>query len=86
MRWMAEKCFQAAKGQVGLAGRHRRPDRRSKGEPPSFTAADPPGLVRLRQKGGTQRWQPVTLDLAIALADHARRRGAVLPADALLRF
>jgi site-specific recombinase XerC len=44
------------------------------------------GLVRLREKGGTQRWQPVTLDLAAALAAHAGHRAAVLPADALLRF
>jgi site-specific recombinase XerC len=44
------------------------------------------GLVRLREKGGTQRWQPVSLDLATALAEHAQYRGAVLPADALLRF
>lgn len=44
------------------------------------------GLIRLRDKGGTQRWQPITIDLAAALADHARFRGAVLPDDALLRF
>jgi integrase len=44
------------------------------------------GLVRLREKGGTQRWQPVTLDLATALAEHGHRRGAVLPTDALLRY
>ena len=29
------------------------------------------GLVRLREKGGTLRWQPITLDLADALAEHA---------------
>lgn len=44
------------------------------------------GLVRLREKGGTQRWQPVTLDLAAALTEHAQCRGAVLPTDGLLRF
>ncbi|GAA2531032.1 site-specific integrase [Pilimelia columellifera] len=44
------------------------------------------GLLCLREKGGTQRWQPVTLDLAAVLADHARCRGAVLSGDALLRF
>jgi hypothetical protein len=44
------------------------------------------GLVRLREKGEVLRWQPVTLDLATALAEHAHRRGAVLPTDALLRF
>jgi integrase len=44
------------------------------------------GLVQLREKGEVLRWQPVTLDLATALADHAHCRGAVLPTDALLRF
>jgi len=44
------------------------------------------GLVRLIEKGGTQRWQPITLDLAARLAEHSRRRGAVLPTDKLLRF
>jgi integrase len=44
------------------------------------------GLVRLREKGEVLRWQPVTLDLAGALAEHAHRRRAVLPTDALLRF
>jgi integrase len=44
------------------------------------------GLVRLREKAGVLRWQPVTLDLATALAGHAQHRGAVLPTDALLRF
>ncbi|MGW5577141.1 tyrosine-type recombinase/integrase [Micromonospora chokoriensis] len=44
------------------------------------------GLVRLTEKGGTLRWQPITLDLAASLYDHARQRGAVLPTDALLRF
>jgi integrase len=44
------------------------------------------GIVRLREKGGTERWQPVTLDLATALAEHAQCRGAVLPTDKLLRF
>jgi hypothetical protein len=33
-----------------------------------------------------QRWQPVTVELAAALAEHARCRGAVLPTNALLRF
>jgi hypothetical protein len=32
------------------------------------------------------RWQPISLDLAAALAEHAGHRGAVLPTDALLRF
>jgi len=44
------------------------------------------GLLLLREKGGTQRWQPISLDLATSLADHAACRGAVLPNDALLRF
>jgi integrase len=44
------------------------------------------GLVRLNEKGGTLRWQPITLDLAGHLADHARARGVVLSSDGLLRF
>ena len=32
------------------------------------------------------RWQPSSLDLATALAEHAGHRGAVLATDALLRF
>ncbi|RAO19596.1 hypothetical protein MED15_02754 [Micromonospora noduli] len=43
-------------------------------------------LIRLREKGGTQRWQPITPMLASRLNDHARARGAVLPTDALLRY
>jgi hypothetical protein len=38
------------------------------------------GLVRLTDKGGTLRWQPITLELAGYLAEHARHRGAVSPA------
>jgi integrase len=44
------------------------------------------GLVRLREKGETLRWQPITLDLAARLLEHAAARGAVLPTDQLLRF
>jgi integrase len=44
------------------------------------------GLVRLTEKGATLRWQPITLDLAAHLDDHARTRGAVLPTDPLLRY
>ncbi|MER7007785.1 tyrosine-type recombinase/integrase [Dactylosporangium sp. NPDC000555] len=44
------------------------------------------GLVLLREKGGTTRWQPISLDLATRLAEHARIRGAVLPTDTLLRY
>ncbi|GAA2715070.1 tyrosine-type recombinase/integrase [Micromonospora olivasterospora] len=43
-------------------------------------------LIRLREKGGTQRWQPITPMLANRLDDHARVRGAVAPTDALLRY
>lgn len=46
----------------------------------------PRGLIRLNEKGGTQRWQPISLDLATALSDHARARGAVEPQDKLLRY
>ena len=41
--------------------------------------------VRLREKGGTVRWQPITPTLVAALSTHARERGARLPGDALLR-
>ncbi|MGC4773356.1 tyrosine-type recombinase/integrase, partial [Micromonospora sp. DT44] len=43
------------------------------------------GLVRLNEKGSTIRWQPITLDLAEHLREHAEARGAVLPTDPLLR-
>ncbi|MFG1918188.1 tyrosine-type recombinase/integrase [Micromonospora sp. NPDC048898] len=43
------------------------------------------GLVRLTEKGATIRWQPITLDLAEHLYEHARARGAVLLTDPLLR-
>jgi integrase len=42
-------------------------------------------LVRLREKGGTLRWQPISPTLAAALEQHARARGAVHGYDALLR-
>jgi integrase len=42
-------------------------------------------LVLLREKGGTQRWQPVSPTLATALARHALDRGATGPDDPLLR-
>lgn len=42
-------------------------------------------LIRLREKGGTLRWQPVSPTLCAALAHHARTRGAVHNRDALLR-
>jgi integrase len=44
------------------------------------------GLVRLAEKGGTLRWQPISLHLATCLVEHAAARGAVLPTDGLLRF
>jgi integrase len=44
------------------------------------------GLVQLPEKGATLRWQPITLDLAPHLVEHARSRGAVLPTDRLLRY
>ncbi|WP_435124033.1 tyrosine-type recombinase/integrase [Micromonospora tulbaghiae] len=43
------------------------------------------GLVRLAEKG-TVRWQPVSLDLAEHLYEHARVRGAVVPTGRLLRY
>lgn len=42
-------------------------------------------LVRLREKGQTIRWQPISPTLAAALDRHARGRGAVRGRDALLR-
>lgn len=44
------------------------------------------GQVQLTEKGGTQRWQPITVDLARHLLALARARGAVLPTDKLLRY
>lgn len=44
------------------------------------------GLIRLAEKGGTVRWQPISLHLATALTDHAAARGAVLPTDSLLHY
>jgi integrase len=44
------------------------------------------GLIRLREKGETLRWQPITLDLAGHLLEHARLRGAQQPDDQLLRY
>ncbi|MDG4795571.1 site-specific integrase [Micromonospora sp. WMMD1082] len=43
-------------------------------------------LIRLSEKGGTQRWQPITPMLASRLSDHAQARGAAAPTDALLRY
>ncbi|GIH16051.1 tyrosine-type recombinase/integrase [Rugosimonospora africana] len=44
------------------------------------------GLLRLTEKGATLRWQPITLDLAAHLDEHARTRGAIVPSDGLLRY
>ncbi|MCW3818814.1 site-specific integrase [Micromonospora sp. DR5-3] len=43
-------------------------------------------LIRLTEKGGTLRWQPITSTLANRFLEHAEARGAVLPADRLLRY
>lgn len=40
-------------------------------------------LIRLQEKGGTLRWQPISPLLAGRLAEHAEHRGAVAPGDAL---
>lgn len=54
---------------------------------PRWTAAAiAASLIRLREKGGTLRWQPVSPTLASRLADHADHRGALAPGDALLRY
>lgn len=42
-------------------------------------------LIRLREKGGTLRWQPISPTLTAALARHARSRGAKHAHDVLLR-
>jgi integrase len=42
--------------------------------------------IRLREKFGTIRWQPISPTLAAALQAHATRRGAHRPDDALLRY
>lgn len=44
------------------------------------------GLVQLREKGETLRWQPVSLDLAAHLVDHADTRGAHASEQPLLRY
>ncbi|MGY6653623.1 tyrosine-type recombinase/integrase [Amycolatopsis sp. TRM77291] len=43
-------------------------------------------LVRLAEKGGTLRWQPISPLLASRLADHATARGAHEPSEHLLRY
>jgi len=41
--------------------------------------------VRLREKGQTERWQPVSLTLLTALDEHASSRGATDPDNAVFR-
>jgi integrase len=43
-------------------------------------------LIQLREKGGTIRWQPISPALTTGLTEHAASRGALLPADRLLRY
>ncbi|MGW4828919.1 tyrosine-type recombinase/integrase [Amycolatopsis japonica] len=43
-------------------------------------------LVRLAEKGGTLRWQPISPLLASRLADHATARDALEPCERLLRY
>jgi integrase len=43
-------------------------------------------LVRLREKGNTLRWQPISPPLTDCLLEHAAARGALLPTDPLLRY
>jgi integrase len=43
-------------------------------------------LVRLREKGETVRWQPVTPTLMRHLLDHAEQRGATDPEEQILRY
>jgi integrase len=45
-----------------------------------------PQCVRLHEKGGTVRHQPVSLTLLNALTEHAAARGATKPTDAVLRY
>lgn len=42
--------------------------------------------VRLQEKGGTLRIQPISSTLCAALRTHADHRGATKPSDALLRY
>jgi integrase len=44
------------------------------------------GLILLREKGQTQRWQPVSPHLAAHLLHHAHTRGARHPDDLVLRY
>jgi integrase len=43
-------------------------------------------VIRLREKGQTQRWQPVSPTLLTHLQAHARERGVVKPTEHVLRY
>jgi integrase len=43
-------------------------------------------LVKLREKGSTVRWQPITPAIANCLVDHAAARAPSLPTNPLLRY
>lgn len=43
-------------------------------------------LIRLREKGGTERWQPVSPTLMTHLRSHAATRGGLDSSDRLLRY
>ena len=43
-------------------------------------------LVRLHEKGGTERWQPVSPTLMAHLLAHAERRGGLESGERLLRY
>src|SRR6185437_11560729 len=43
-------------------------------------------LIRLREKGGTQRWQPVSPTLMTHLLAHAENRGGLESGQCLLRY
>jgi integrase len=43
-------------------------------------------LLRLREKGGTERWQPISPTLMHELQHHGQDRGVYGPADPLLRY
>jgi integrase len=44
------------------------------------------GLILLREKGQTQRWQPISLELATHLLHHAHTRGGRHADDPVLRY
>jgi len=43
-------------------------------------------LIRLREKGGTERWQPVPPTLMAHLLSHAEARGGLESPERLLRY